>query len=178
MKHSPAEEIMGVAGILKGEFRKHDAILIIDDHVDIAMQVDADGVHLGKNDMPPAEARVKMGEKYIIGGTANTFDDIRGLVMSGVDYIGLGPYRFTTTKERLSPVLGDEGYRAIMEQCRDKGYRTPVVAIGGITFDDIVPVMDCGVSGIAVSGGILNADDPVKETERFLNLLYRYRDGK
>lgn len=178
MKHSPAEEIMRVAGILKEECRKHDAILIIDDHVDIAMQVDADGVHLGKNDMPPAEARVKMGEKYIIGGTANTFDDIRGLVMSGVDYIGLGPYRFTTTKERLSPVLGDEGYRAIMEQCRDKGYRTPVVAIGGITFDDIVPVMDCGVSGIAVSGGILNADDPVKETERFLNLLYRYRDGK
>lgn len=178
MKHSPAEEIMRVADILKEECRKHDAILIIDDHVDIAMQVDADGVHLGKNDMPPAEARVKMGEKYIIGGTANTFDDIRGLVMSGVDYIGLGPYRFTTTKERLSPVLGDEGYRAIMEQCRDKGYRTPVVAIGGITFDDIVPVMDCGVSGIAVSGGILNADDPVKETERFLNLLYRYRDGK
>ena len=146
--------------------------------MDIALQVDADGVHLGKNDMPPAEARVKMGEKYIIGGTANTFDDIRGLVMSGVDYIGLGPYRFTTTKERLSPVLGDEGYRAIMEQCRDKGYRTPVVSIGGITFDDIVPVMDCGVSGIAVSGGILNADGAVKETERFLNILYRYRDGK
>lgn len=178
MKNSPAEEIVRIATLLKEECGKHDAILVIDDHVDIAMQVDADGVHLGKNDMPPAEARIKMGEKFIIGGTANTFDDIRRLVLSGVDYIGLGPYRFTTTKERLSPVLGEEGYRSIMEQYREKKYRTPVVAIGGITLDDVIPLMECGVSGIAVSGGILNAEDPVVETEKFLNLLYRYRDGK
>lgn len=178
MKHSPADEIIRVATILKDECKKNDAILIIDDFVDIAMQIDADGVHLGKNDMPPAEARIKMGEKFIIGGTANTFDDIKSLVMSGVDYIGLGPYRFTTTKERLSPVLGEEGYKEIIGQCDKKGYRTPIVAIGGITCDDVVSIMDCGVSGIAVSGGILNAEDPVKETEKFLNLLYRYRDGK
>lgn len=178
MKGASDEEVLAAAAEVGRMCRDAGAVFLLDDRVELVEAAGADGVHLGKNDMPPAEARVKMGEKYIIGGTANTFDDIRGLVMSGVDYIGLGPYRFTTTKERLSPVLGDEGYRAIMEQCRDKGYRTPVVAIGGITFDDIVPVMDCGVSGIAVSGGILNADDPVKETERFLNLLYRYRDGK
>lgn len=178
MKHSDTDEIISVASRLKEECRKHDAILIIDDHVDIAVQTDADGVHLGKNDMPPTEARMKMGEKFIIGGTANTFDDIRNLVLSGVDYVGLGPYRFTSTKERLAPVLGEEGYRSIMEQCSNKGFSTPVVAIGGITCDDVLDIMGCGVAGIAVSGGILNADDPVRETEKFLNLLYRYRDGK
>lgn len=178
MKHSPADEIIRVATILKEECKNHDAIFVIDDHVDIALKVDADGVHLGKNDMSPAEARIKLGEKFIIGGTANTFNDIRGLVMSGVDYIGLGPYRFTTTKERLSPVLGQDGYRSIVEQCERNGYKIPIVAIGGIIYDDILPIMDCGVAGIAVSGGILNAEDPVRETEKFLNLLYKYRDGK
>ena len=86
--------------------------LIINDRVEVAVAVDADGVHVGKEDMPVREARRMMGEGKIVGGTANTVEDIREHYRGGADYIGLGPYRYTTTKKKLSPVLGLEGYRA------------------------------------------------------------------
>ena len=91
-------------------------------------------------------------------------------VAAGADYIGLGPFRFTTTKARLSPVLGLEGYRDIMSRFRRLS-QLPVVAIGGITPDDIPAIMQTGVTGIALSGTILGADDPVKQTENIIKLL-------
>lgn len=178
MKHAPLDEVREVALKLKEECIKHEAILVIDDYVELAVEVEADGVHLGKCDMPPSEARLSMGEKYIIGGTANTFQDIEALVKAKVDYIGLGPFRFTKTKEKLSPVLGKEGYADIMQKCRDKGYTVPIVAIGGITEEDIPEIIGCGVSGIAVSGTIINAEDPVEETKKLIDILYKSRDGK
>ena len=101
MKKSSRDEIISVAQELKRECERYDAILIIDDYPDIAIEIKADGVHLGKNDMNPIEARNLMGEEYIIGGTANCFEDIKILVDANVDYIGLGPYRFTKTKEKF-----------------------------------------------------------------------------
>ena len=114
MKKSSRDEIISVAQKLKKECAKFGAIFIIDDYPDIAMEVKADGVHLGKNDMNPIEARNLMGEEYIIGGTANCFEDIKKLVKANVDYIGLGPYRFTKTKEKLSPIIGIEGYKEMI----------------------------------------------------------------
>ena len=151
---------------------------MIDDHVELVAELDVDGVHLGKNDMPPAEARRLLGEKYIIGATANTIEDIRALAVQDVDYIGLGPYRFTETKRNLSPVLGIEGYRRIMEACRAEGIEHPVVAIGGITIDDLQPLMDAGVSGIALSGTILNAPSPRETTETILAMLNKIKYGE
>ena len=148
--------------------RAAGATFIIDDHVAL---VDAGGAHLGKNDMPVAEARRILGPDRIIGATANTFDDIAAAVASGADYIGLGPFRFTETKKRLSPILGLEGYRNIMAHCRRAGYSIPVVAIGGITPEDIEAIMATGVSGIALSGTILRADDPAAATSRIINLI-------
>ena len=112
----------------------------------------ADGVHLGKNDMPVAEARKILGPSRTIGATANTFADIEKAVAAGADYIGLGPFRFTVTKRNLSPVLGLEGYSSIMKKCAEAGISVPVVAIGGITAEDIDGIMETGVAGIAVSG--------------------------
>lgn len=175
MKKSPKSEIIEVAKELKKECKKFDAILIIDDHVDIATEVKADGVHLGKGDMNPIEARQIMGEKYIIGGTANTYNDIENLVKANVDYIGLGPYRFTKTKENLSPILGIEGYREITAKCNDRGFKTPIVAIGGLNCDDIAGLIECGVSGVAMSSNILQAENPVRETEKILETLYKNR---
>lgn len=147
------------------------ATLVIDDHAELVGATGADGVHLGKNDMPVAEARRMLGPDIVIGGTANTFDDVKALAEAGADYIGCGPFRFTATKQRLSPVLGLEGYRDIVRRMRESGISLPIVAIGGITFDDIGPIMRTGVTGIALSGSVLRADDPVAEMRRVVEAV-------
>ena len=131
---------------------------------------EVDGVHLGKKDMPIGEARQMLGEAFIIGGTANTFEDVKLHHAAGADYLGIGPFRFTTTKKNLSPVLGLEGYTSILAQMNEAGIRIPVVAIGGIVAEDIPAIMETGVNGIALSGAILQAPDPVEETKRILNI--------
>lgn len=171
MKDEPDESVIAAGRQLAPLCRTAGATFIIDDHVALVDAVGADGVHLGKNDMPVAEARRILGPDRIIGATANTFDDIAAAVASGADYIGLGPFRFTDTKKRLSPILGLEGYRNIMAHCRRAGYSIPVVAIGGITPEDIEAIMATGVTGIALSGTILRAADPAAATSQIINLI-------
>jgi len=100
-----------VAGAAKQICDEWGVRLIINDRVEVAREVGAYGVHLGKEDMTVAEARVILGEDFVIGGTANTIEDIRLHYSQGADYIGLGPYRWTGTKKNLSPILGLEGYQ-------------------------------------------------------------------
>ena len=171
MKEAGDDEILAVALPLRALCNRYGATLILDDKVELVSKCKADGVHLGKNDMPPREARRILGEKAILGGTANTIDDIDYLVASGVNYIGLGPFRFTETKKKLSPILGIEGYRYILQACRDKGYTLPIVAIGGITLDDIPRLMTTGIAGIALSGTILNAEKPAEETRKIIESI-------
>jgi thiamine-phosphate pyrophosphorylase len=168
MKDDPPEETERVGRLAKALCDDYGAALYIDDHVEVCRNIRAAGVHLGKADMPPQEARKLLGNGFVIGGTANTFDDIVRLSAAGVDYIGLGPFRFTTTKKNLSPVLGLSGYRKITGQCRDAGIELPIVAIGGITFDDIPAIMQTGVAGIALSSDILSAENPIEETKRII----------
>ena len=111
------------------------------------------------------------GPEAIIGGTANTFEDIREHFHASANYIGLGPFRFTTTKEKLSPVLGIDGYRRIMQQVREAGIDIPVVAIGGITSADVSALMQTGIAGIALSGAILRADNPAEEINRLRAII-------
>lgn len=170
MKDAPLDEVERVALELKPLCKQHEALLVLDDHVELTKKLEVDGVHLGKNDMPIAEARRVLGEGFIIGGTANTFDDVKAHYLAGADYIGCGPFRFTTTKKNLSPVLGLEGYRSIIARMEEEGIGLPVVAIGGITYDDIPQLLQTGINGIAMSGSILRADDPVEETRRLLNI--------
>lgn len=169
MKDAPDEEVIAAARVLRPLCTEAGAVFVLDDRVHLVAETGADGVHLGKNDMPVAEARRILGDK-IIGATANTYDDMAAAVEAGADYIGLGPFRFTTTKARLSPVLGLEGYRDIMSRFRRLS-QLPVVAIGGITPDDIQAIMQTGVTGIALSGTILGADDPAAQTTNIIKLL-------
>lgn len=148
---------------------EYHATFILDDHVEWVGLTGADGVHLGKNDMPVDEARKMLGRNKIIGGTANTFEDVERLFRQGADYIGCGPFRFTTTKKNLSPVLGLEGYRSITAQMKAHDIQLPIVAIGGILHQDIPAIMQTGVTGIAVSGAILNAENPVEEMRLFIS---------
>ncbi len=169
MKEASLDEVEEVALKLKPLCKQYGAVLLLDDHVELTKKLQVDGVHLGKNDMPIREARKILGEKFIIGATANTYEDVKAHYEAGADYIGCGPFRFTTTKKNLSPVLGLEGYRSIIHQMRHNHIEIPLIAIGGITYDDIPDLLQTGVNGIALSGSILQADDPVAETRRLLN---------
>ena len=171
MKDASAEEVLVNAEEALHLCRQYGAKFILDDHVELVERAGADGVHLGKNDMPVDEARKILGNGKIIGGTANTIEDIVRLHKQGADYIGCGPFRFTMTKKKLSPVLGLEGYKSIVQNMRDKGIDLPIVAIGGITVADIPAIMATGVTGIALSGAILGAADPVAMTEDILKTL-------
>ena len=169
MKDATEEEILPVALEAQRMCREAGATFIIDDHVELVKRIKADGVHLGKKDMPIAEARRFLGDDFIIGGTANTFEDVRAHYEAGANYIGCGPFRFTTTKKGLSPILGLEGYISICSQMKAEGINLPIVAIGGITAEDIPMIMQTGVTGIALSGAVLNAEDPVEEMKRLMS---------
>lgn len=171
MKDACIDEIRPEAIRIQTLCREYGATFIIDDQVELVKELHADGVHLGKNDMPIAEARRILGKDFIIGGTANTFEDVQMHYQAGADYIGCGPFRFTTTKKNLSPILGLDGYASIVSQMKAAGINLPIVAIGGITYDDIPFIMQIGVTGIALSGTILRANDPVDETRRILKVI-------
>lgn len=171
MKDATDEEMREVAMELIPMCRETDTFLIIDDRVSVVNDLKVSGVHLGKEDMDPIEARELLGPHAIIGVTANTAADILKYKGKDVDYVGLGPFRFTTTKKNLAPELGLEGYRTIVKEVRDSGMEIPIVAIGGITADDIEPLMSTGVNGIAVSGAIINADDPMLYTSSIMEKL-------
>lgn len=168
MKDASPEKVEQEALRVQALCRTYHATFIIDDHVELVKKLHADGVHLGKHDMPVAEARRLLGNGFIIGGTANTFDDVKMHYEAGADYIGCGPFRFTTTKKNLSPILGLEGYRRIVSQMKEAGINLPIVAIGGITREDIPAILQTGVTGVALSGTILRADNPTEETRRIL----------
>lgn len=159
-KNKPIEEVLTLAKMVQKICKAYDAKLIINDHVEVAYQIDADGVHLGLNDNSIAEARKLLKQNKIIGGTANTIEDVLQRVHEKCDYIGLGPFRFTTTKEKLSPILGLEGYHNILCELKNRNIEIPIYAIGGIEEADIQKLVKTGVYGIAASGLITNHNHP------------------
>ncbi|UYQ92766.1 thiamine phosphate synthase [Chitinophaga horti] len=152
----------------------YEAALFINDNPGIALKVQAAGVHLGLNDLSVADARKILGPRFIIGGTANEAAHIRKHEAEGADYIGLGPFRFTTTKEKLSPVLGLDGYRRVLAEAASP---LPVLAIGGILREDIDGLLNAGLHGIAVSGLITHAEDRKALVTGILHQLKTFADG-
>lgn len=171
MKDASIHDFLRIGKEVRRLCDSYQATFILDDHVELVRELGADGVHLGKKDMPVAEARKTLGNDCIIGGTANTFDDVKMHYEASANYIGCGPFRFTTTKQGLAPVLGLEGYRSIRAQMSAEGIDLPMVAIGGITAEDIPAIMQTGVSGIALSGAVLRAADPVAEMKRLTEIV-------
>jgi thiamine-phosphate pyrophosphorylase len=171
MKDANDDEVRPIAIEAQKLCRQYGATFIIDDRVALVSELGADGVHLGKNDMPISEARRLLGPDFIIGGTANTFEDAKAHYEASADYIGCGPFRFTTTKQKLAPVLGLDGYRHIISKLRAANIKIPVVAIGGITKADIPAILQTGITGIALSGTVLRADDPIEEMKHIINII-------
>ncbi len=168
LKNKTDEEIMKLGKQASEICHQYQATFILNDHVHLVKEMGAHGLHLGKADMPPQRARQLLGPNYIIGGTANNMDDIRKLYQAGVDYIGLGPFRFTNTKKNLAPTLGLQGYSSIVQQCKKEGIKLPIVAIGGIEIDDVSELMACRLHGIALSSSVTLADNPKTTTENYL----------
>ena len=171
-----SEELMTETALKVQEIcKEYGATFIIDDNVMLAKRIGADGVHLGKSDMPITEARQIVGEEFIIGGTVNSFDDVLYHThTTPPNYFGCGPFRFTSTKKNLAHILGYDGYQNIINKMKNYNINTPIVAIGGITKDDIPKLLDIGVSGIALSSSILKAKNPIKEMYEIRELIYNY----
>ena len=154
LKNTPKKQWLQIALDASAYCRQNQVHFIVNDDVEIAKAVDATGVHLGKADQDPIIARSILGSTKLIGGTANTWEDCKVLMAKKVDYIGLGPLRYTTTKKNLSPFLGLESYHTIVEKMQLETKPVPIIAIGGITLSDIAPLRDAGVWGIALSGSL------------------------
>lgn len=172
MKETEESLLEETAVIVQKMCKDYGATFIIDDHVYLTRKLKADGVHLGKNDMPVAEARKILGDSYIIGSTVNSFQDILSVIETSTpDYFGCGPFRYTSTKKNLAPILGLEGYRNIISQMKNYGIDIPLVAIGGISKEDIPELMQSGIKGIALSGSILKAVHPQDEMKEIVNII-------
>ncbi|WP_225444095.1 thiamine phosphate synthase [Echinicola arenosa] len=174
MKDFPKSIILKTAFLAKVICEKYDCTLIINDHPEIAKKSGAAGVHVGKEDQQVLDIRERFGSELLIGATANTLEDILA-VKDQVDYIGLGPFQFTSTKKKLSPILGLEGYQFILEQLRFHNIDIPIIGIGGIKANDLVDLRSCGLYGVAVSGLINDSKEP-EEIIQKINKTFDYAD--
>lgn len=171
LKNVRFEEYKAIAFDVQSVCKQYHATLIINDNVEVAMAIHADGIHLGNEDMSHAEARKLLGDDCIIGGSTNTLEDIVRLSQGPADYLGVGPFRFTATKQKLNPILGLEGYQQIFNQLKNIASPVlPLVAIGGIEQRDISDLLAAGFYGIAVSGAISNSDAPALAAAGFIEL--------
>jgi thiamine-phosphate pyrophosphorylase len=142
--------------------RAYGAYFIVNDHADIAVAVDADGVHLGQNDFPLGEARKLLGEEKIIGISTHSLEEALGAEADGADYIGFGPIYATKTKE-AGPPHGAEVLRSVRGKVK-----IPVVAIGGIDVECLAEVMASGAGAVAVASSILNGEDIGMNVQRLI----------
>lgn len=171
MKDADKEEIKSTAEELRTICRNYDAILVLDDHVEIVRELNLDGVHLGLKDMPIKEAKCILNPRQITGATANEYCHIASAFEQGADYIGLGPFRFTRTKSNLSPVLGLDSSKKILSQCKANKINLPIYAIGGIEIRDIESLVNAGFYGIAVSSLILDSEHPADTARRLVEIF-------
>ncbi|WP_159466881.1 thiamine phosphate synthase [Dyadobacter sp. 3J3] len=171
VKDQTFEDVLKLAEKTKILTDNYEAKLIINDFPIIAKEVGAYGLHLGLNDMTIESARKIDGNDMIIGGTANTLDDVVNRIKEGADYVGLGPFRFTTTKQNLSPIVGLEGYRNIIRSLKELGLSIPIIAIGGIINEDIEKILETGMFGVAISSSIINAENPGNMVSQIKKIL-------
>jgi thiamine-phosphate pyrophosphorylase len=171
-KNQTIHNAFALAEAVKFLCEEYLAIFVINDNVQLAQQLNADGVHLGLSDMKIEEARLILGNTKIIGGTANTFEDVLQRAEENCDYIGLGPFQFTATKQNLSPILGLESYRTIIEKIKTKNINIPIYAIGGIVLENIESLMETGIHGIAVSSLITQSKNPSQLINQLNEKLY------
>lgn len=159
-------EMFEIAKQLREITRKEGAALIINDQIDLAMAIKADGVHLGQNDFPVSMARQLLGETALIGLSTHHLKEVREAASQAVDYIGFGPIFPTPTKQTHDPALGIAGLAKIRGKIP-----LPIYAIGGIRFSHLQDLVAAGASGVAVASALQGADR--KTLEQWQSTLER-----
>jgi thiamine-phosphate diphosphorylase len=154
-KAGPLAEAVQTGRALRELCRQAGALFVVNDRVDLALALDADGVHLGVEDLPLGEARQLAGERLILGFSPSTLDQALAAEQAGADYLGIGPVYGTATKADAGPAVGIEHVRQIVQ-----AVSIPVVGIGGITASNARPVIEAGAAGVAVISAVVATDDP------------------
>jgi thiamine-phosphate pyrophosphorylase len=155
--------------LIKELCQEHKATLILNDNWQLAIELGLDGVHVGLTDTPIAE--IRKHTDFVIGGTANTFNDIKLHSFSGANYVGVGPFRHTKTKKNLSPILNIEGFKDIISSCEKEKIKIPIIAIGGIRLSDIQLIKSIGIYGVAIASQINEASLPEDSAADFIRQL-------
>ncbi len=168
-KEKTRREIYHESALLRDLTRSYNAVFIINDHADIALAVEADGVHLGQDDLPLTEARKIMGRR-IIGISTHSIEQAQSAEAGGADYIGFGPIFHTSTKDAGAP-KGVDIIRTIKQNIS-----IPVVAIGGISIDTAVAVIDAGADAVAVATAICKGDI-THNAKRFCDIIQNNSGG-
>ena len=166
LKIDSEKKLLKIAETAREITSHYQTRLIISHHYKIAIEVKADGVHLGKRDSCPTIARKELYTWQLIGAAANTLQDCEALIVKEVDYISLAPFRLTSTEDNLGTVLGLNGFTAITEALKTE---TPIIGCGGISTADVTNILATGVSGIAVSGEITRNFDSIRTFNQLLN---------
>ncbi len=144
--------------------RSFGAVCIVNDSVDVALAAQADGVHLGKSDEAWTEARRRLGCSLLLGGTVNNAADAAQAIEAGcLDYVGVGPWRFTSTKQNLSPILGEAGVRQIVAMLDG----IPAWVIGGLEPADLPAIRTLGAAGVAVASGLFRGRNVEKNFKAY-----------
>ncbi len=159
-----ARELVAVGRELRSLTRAVGALLFVNDRLDVALAVDADGVHLGPDDLPVAAVRSAAPAGFLIGRSADQVSVARRAAADGADYVGCGTVYSTATKLDAGSVIGLEGLRAVVE-----GVDIPVVGIGGIDAQRAAEVTAAGAAGVAVVGAVMSANDPGAAVEALLS---------
>ncbi len=169
-KHLPWEARLAEASALKQLARDYNVPFVINDAVDLALAVDADGVHLGQSDVSPLAARKQLGPDKIIGVTARTVEEAKCAALEGADYLGSGAAFETGTKQDTR-TIGPEGIRTICQSVE-----LPVVAIGGIHEGNILGLKDTGIHGVAVVSAILAKSEPAQAVKALKKQVIALRE--
>ncbi len=171
IKNSPYQEWLKIAEEVRMITMKFNTTLIINDNPSIAKNVEADGVHLGRNDMSVNDARNMLGDEFIIGLSAHSLKELIESRGASIDYVGLGPFHFTQTKNELDPVLGLQKFRERIAEARLQGSPKPIIAIGGIKLNDVENLFNAGADGVAVSSAINLSPAPADAMAQFIDQI-------
>jgi thiamine-phosphate pyrophosphorylase len=170
-KTMPGDALLATASAVVQFAHQHHARVIINDRADIARLVDADGVHVGQDDLPPAAVRAVVGDAAEVGLSTHTIEQVERAVLEPVSYVAVGPVFGTATKATGYARIGLEIVRQAAVRTRAKGL--PLVAIGGITLENAVSVLQAGAASVAVIGDLLTTADPEARVRAFVERLSR-----
>ena len=165
-------EMLPIARRTRAVCRAHNAQFIINNNVSLAQELNADGVHLTRLDIPVDQARHILGDNKIIGASVNSFEDIKAAYELGANYVALGPTKFTKSVDQSKKIITPAQFLCVKKQCIDAKIRIPIIASGGVTPDDLDIYLHLGLDGIAVSHNLAYGHNLTNASEFLFSLLH------